>query len=172
MPKPSEMIIEKFNNIKKESNLVTELIARLESSSQKNLNSLGNELRISYQKNPFDISKKIYFLIKSIQLETQYTNVYKISKRKYKKLILKRQEGNISQEDNKILEEALFSKVCNCVQKKLSQSTADWLIGKWSGNVDNPPYNPYAICTSSIYNDRNFSRNKSFSECPEKITTT
>ena len=172
----SKLLIRNWRNSDSDSDsdsynntLTQEIINKLKNSSNKEVSKLGNQLAISHRENSKKINRKIYRLVE--QLETtgsssQHTTL-NISDSNYKELVKQRQSGNISRDENKVLEVALFAKVCNCVKKRLSQSTAQWLLGKMPENVelDDLPYNPYAICSHSIYNSRGFRRTKSFSDC-------
>lgn len=84
----------------------------------------------------------------------------KMSEKKYKELIKKNTEKNISKNEKTELDEALNSKFCHCVKKiYLKNKFAKIFTEK------EPQYNPYAICTASIYNKRNI-------DTPEKVSYT
>ena len=159
----------KLDNNDKIDNNVKEIILRLSNSGNIKVRSLGNELLDKYKnkKERQVINNNINQLILEIADigTSKKTTKLNISENNYQILIKKKQTNIISEEEKKILDKALFIKVCNCVKKKLSQNTAKWLLGEINSDIDNIPYNPYAICTSSIYNKRGFKREKSFKKC-------
>ena len=88
----------------------------------------------------------------------------KISETKYKKLINEKKTGSISRENDSILTEALNCKYCHCVKKLYLKNNFERYI-----NNNEPKYNPYAICMSSIYKNRNIkSPNRVSFSCREK----
>ena len=70
---------------------------------------------------------------------------------KYKELVKKRKEGAISHKEHIILEKALHVKFCHCIKKLYLQN----IINQEFFDKE-PKYNPYAICTSSLYKKRYF----------------
>jgi len=75
----------------------------------------------------------------------------KLSEKKYKNLIIKRKKSKISKSDKIKLDKALHIKFCHCIKKLYIKNT----IQQAFFNTE-PKYNPYAICTSSIYKNRDF----------------
>lgn len=76
----------------------------------------------------------------------------KISKKQYKSLVDKRKAGKrMSKEENKLLDEALYIKFCHCIKKLYIKNVIDYQFFN-----KELKYNPYAICTSSIYKNRDF----------------
>ena len=67
----------------------------------------------------------------------------------YKELVKKKKEDDITYEQNEKLEEALNCKYCHCVKKLYLKNQFQLFI-----NEEEPKYNPYAICMSSIYKNR------------------
>ena len=80
-----------------------------------------------------------------------------ISSTKYRELINLRKRGQLREGSNdwNQLEEALLAKVCHCVQKQLRKDLTQALLSTSVGSVD-AKYNPFAICTSAVYNKRGF----------------
>jgi len=74
-----------------------------------------------------------------------------ISEKEYKRLILlKKQDLIVNPIDKNILDKAMHIKLCHCIKKLYIK---DIIVQNFINK--NPKYNPYAICTSSIYNKRN-----------------
>ena len=74
-----------------------------------------------------------------------------LSIKKYKKLIQERQEGIISDSDKQLLEQVLYLKLCRCIKHIYIKNIINQeFFGK------STKYNRYALCTSSIYNNRGF----------------
>ena len=150
-------------------NITKQIITRMLNSGNNQVKQLGKELDKLYKNKASSVRVKtrIYTLVKNIADDGSPNNHTKleISETKYKKLVSERKQGIISDLDNQLLEKALFTKVCHCVKKRLSNETAKWLLGDIDKDLDNLPYNPYAVCTSSIYNKRGFTRDTSFSKC-------
>jgi hypothetical protein len=80
-----------------------------------------------------------------------------ISSTRYRELINLRKRGELREGSNdwNQLEEALLAKVCHCVQKQLRKDLTQALLSTNVGTVD-AKYNPFAICTSAVYNKRGF----------------
>lgn len=76
-----------------------------------------------------------------------------ISSARYRQLIKMRQDRRIQEGSRewKQLEDALLAKVCHCFQKQLRKDLASVLLGQGGSE-----YNPAAICTSAVYNNRGF----------------
>ncbi len=152
-----------------DSTVADEIIHRLLDSKNEKVSHLGRQL-VELSRDPtkkIQIDRKLYLLVKTIADAgdpKQHTKL-KITEDKYKLLITQAKTGKNTSEEQQVLEEALFAKVCHCVKKRLSSSTAKWLLGEINSDIDHLPYNPYAVFTSSIYNKRGFTRTKSFSEC-------
>lgn len=72
--------------------------------------------------------------------------------KKYKKLIEERQDGTITEGNNKLLEQILYLKLCRCIKKIYIKN----IIDQEFFNKSPSKYNRYAICTSSVYNKRGF----------------
>jgi len=72
-----------------------------------------------------------------------------ISKDTYIEFLEKKKSNNISDEENKLLEEALNCKYCFCVKKLYLKNQFKQFI-----KSEDPKYNPYAICMNSIYKNR------------------
>jgi hypothetical protein len=72
-----------------------------------------------------------------------------ISEKKYKDLIRQKKTGTLSKSDSQLLNESLHIKLCHCIKKLYIKN----LINKEFFNTP-IKYNPYAICTSSVYNKR------------------
>ncbi len=72
-----------------------------------------------------------------------------ITDKKYKELIQKQKNNNLTREESIILREALNVKYCFCIKKLyLKNIFIENITGKEA------EYNPYAICMSSIYKNR------------------
>jgi len=76
-----------------------------------------------------------------------------ITEAKYKRLIKerKKERPNINIRDNILLDNALHIKFCHCIKKLYLKN----IIRQEFSNIKGK-YNPYAICTSSIYKNRDF----------------
>ena len=74
-----------------------------------------------------------------------------INEKEYKELIKKRKQSKISKSDKIKLDKALHIKFCYCIKKLYIKNT----MRQAFFNTE-PKYNPYAICTSSIYKKREF----------------
>ena len=87
-----------------------------------------------------------------------------ISETKYKNLIKKSKNNTINREEKKDLDEALNIKYCHCIKKLyLKNIFLENILDKKA------KYNPYAICMSSIYKNRNITPPKKASyTCREK----
>lgn len=72
-----------------------------------------------------------------------------ISQEEYMSLIKKKKEEDITYEENETLDEALNCKYCHCVKKLYLKNQFQLFIKE-----EEPKYNPYAICMSSIYKNR------------------
>uniref|UniRef100_A0A6C0JDD3 Uncharacterized protein n=1 Tax=viral metagenome TaxID=1070528 RepID=A0A6C0JDD3_9ZZZZ len=89
-----------------------------------------------------------------------------ISEKKYKELIQKKKDGSIEVGEELVLDEALNCKYCHCVKKLYLQNK----FNKFINNTE-PKYNPYAICLSSIYKNRDIDVPSKISyKCRDKYT--
>ena len=151
------------------NNIAEQIITRMLNSGNNQVKQLGKELDMLYKNKASSerVKRRIFTLVKNIAEDGSPNNHTKleISETKYKKLVSERKQGIINDIDNQLLEKTLFAKVCHCVKKRLSNETAKWILGDIDNELDNLPYNPYAVCTISIYNKRGFTRNISFSRC-------
>ena len=73
-----------------------------------------------------------------------------ITENKYKNLLKKEKNNTITNREKLLLDEALNVKYCHCIKKLyLKNIFLENILEK------RPKYNPYAICMSSIYKNRN-----------------
>lgn len=81
-----------------------------------------------------------------------------ISEEIYKELLTKKKNNIISDSEDMALSEALNCKYCHCVKSLyLKNQFMKYIVNK------EPEYNPYAICMTSIYKNRNITP-------PEKVS--
>ncbi len=148
------------------SNISQQIINRMIHSRNTQVSEIGQQLKIKYNREPKKVNRILYHLVSNLdQIKDKHTKL-DITEEEYKKLIKKKKKGTINKDNDKILEKALFTKVCHCVKKKLSIQTAKWLLGEFDNiSIEKLPYNAYAVCTYSIYNQRGFKRSKSFQDC-------
>ena len=102
---------------------------------------------IGYTENLCEIlTKVLYELFSPSELPNKAPIM--ISNKKYKELLDKKQNNIITEDENNTLLEALNCKYCYCVKKLyLKNLFIEYITNK------KPEYNPYAICTSSIYKE-------------------
>ena len=69
-----------------------------------------------------------------------------ISEKKYQTLLKKYRLKTISKDESNLLDKCLHIKLCRCIKKIYIKNIIE--------DIKNQKYNPYALCTSSIYNKR------------------
>lgn len=69
----------------------------------------------------------------------------------YKNLIEKKKQNNLTDDESKILDVQLHLKFCKCIKKLYLRN----LYYRMFFNKESS-YNPYAVCTSSLYKNRDF----------------
>lgn len=74
-----------------------------------------------------------------------------ITENKYKELIEKKKNDDLTEQDSSTLDEAMHIKLCHCIKKIYIKNIIDTEFFEKIRTL-----NPYAICTSSIYKKRGF----------------
>tara|TARA_Y100001933_G_C18931557_1_gene535530 strand:- start:127 stop:1239 length:1113 start_codon:yes stop_codon:yes gene_type:complete len=77
-----------------------------------------------------------------------------VSSETYNNLINKRKNGTISSDENLLLEQSLHIKLCHCIKKMFLQSKFQKDVLGINSEY-NSKKNPYALCTHSVYKQRN-----------------
>lgn len=89
--------------------------------------------------------KSVYQLF--IEPNLQEKSKLPISEKNYKNLLKKYRSKTISRDESNLLDKCLHIKLCRCIKKIYIKNLIE--------DVKNQKYNPYALCTSSIYKKRN-----------------
>lgn len=146
------------------NNICYDVINRLNTSNNRRARRVGREmfqyLVTGKVENREKMEIRILRFLKEIQngpnnVFSRHTPL-QISTERYRELIELRKRGSLregSDEWNQ-LEDALFAKVCHCVQKQLRRDLTQLLMSNTLKEKDVNNY--YAICTDSIYNKRGF----------------